>query len=1056
MRKRKPVLLNGEALMVDGKVLEFDAVNQEELDGKIDAPQTAAVGEVLTVEEVGEDGKPKKWKTQAVQTEPPDWNENDPTKPGYVKNRTHYVLPTTPIGSLEFTATATGTIAYTMTEDESAIFSYFQSLGDKGEVLKVIVGGKEGLLAVAFDRGHFGFSGVFTGGVQWSAGNVLSLVVQNDFITFNQGDTYTVSFEDTTKPYYSKLDFNYIPDNVYHSENAPVKFGAGENSTVQGELTTATGYNAHAEGSYSKASGPEAHAEGINTKASGVCSHAEGDNTEASGIGSHAEGVMTVANRLGMHSEGKYNLYDSAKYVDVVRLGNYRNWSNMYAASEYTFNANTGYYTLVNAEPKSEVVIGLYYAPSEQYVNGTIYQLRKPISLNSGNLYKTEEHFRTLGTNAQGKYVHVVGNGDSSALSNAYTLDWEGNAWFAGDVYVHSTSGTNKDDGSVRLATEDLLTSCVRLLIRQKKNNDGTITYSSNFPALFVYYEIFKGLPIDAGNSVECCLMPIESESLTVLNYTGMSIDQNSDGNIVLTIRFSSYVSGKQISAEIKDAISGFGTDNENRLSTVVTVTENAYLPSPATAQVGQIVKVKAVDADGKVIETETIPHPVLYVTISKTGNTNTSDKTLAEIKSAYDSGCSVFAVVDSFVLPLLGILDNMACFCATTPDRELHRVSVLITESGVSLAYGSFVEGNQGVENAGKILGIGNDGNVVPEDKPVQALAGGAAPTTTTAGVVGQEYYVIVNNAVTEMYVCTSALIGSYTWDKVEFGGAGMGITGAKVGQIAKITAVDSAGKPTAWEPVDIPNRLDVTVSMIHGDFMVSHKFAEIKAAYDAGRAVQLIDTGTLIKYSLMGFFPGSIEGVTYADFRFIDSGGDIWQAEINSNDKVEFFKGSPFVTLYGDVPQNTPKAITYSTSIGIGYADFIPYIEIPSTGDELKERLAIGPAYFYVMPNAYAPFALKNLVNPYTLTRLSYSAPEFGTEDNTYEASYLVTDSLGQQIKATCQVLLTESGLGDLVWNFEVRDSLIVKSSTEGSTKKFKITVDDSGTISATEITN
>lgn len=36
---------------------------------------------------------------------------------------------------------------------------------------------------------------------------------------------------------------------------------------------------------------------------------------------------------------------------------------------------------------------------------------------------------------------------------------------------------------------------------------------------------------------------------------------------------------------------------------------------------------------------------------------------------------------------------------------------------------------------------------------------------------------------------------------------GAGMDVTGAKVGQIAKITAVDSAGKPTGWEPVDMPN---------------------------------------------------------------------------------------------------------------------------------------------------------------------------------------------------------------------------------------------------------
>lgn len=33
------------------------------------------------------------------------------------------------------------------------------------------------------------------------------------------------------------------------------------------------------------------------------------------------------------------------------------------------------------------------------------------------------------------------------------------------------------------------------------------------------------------------------------------------------------------------------------------------------------------------------------------------------------------------------------------------------------------------------------------------------------------------------------------------------LGITGAQVGQIAKITAVDTDGKPTAWEPVDMPS---------------------------------------------------------------------------------------------------------------------------------------------------------------------------------------------------------------------------------------------------------
>lgn len=59
----------------------------------------------------------------------------------------------------------------------------------------------------------------------------------------------------------------------------------------------------------------------------------------------------------------------------------------------------------------------------------------------------------------QGKYnisdttsAHIVGNGtERNTRSNAHTLDWSGNAWFAGDIYTGSTSGTNKDDGSVKL-----------------------------------------------------------------------------------------------------------------------------------------------------------------------------------------------------------------------------------------------------------------------------------------------------------------------------------------------------------------------------------------------------------------------------------------------------------------------------------------------------------------------------------------------------------------------------------------------------------------------------
>ena len=60
---------------------------------------------------------------------------------------------------------------------------------------------------------------------------------------------------------------------------------------------------------------------------------------------------------------------------------------------------------------------------------------------------------RTIGT-IRGTYAHIVGNGTPSARSNAHTLDWSGNAWFAGDVYVGSTSGTHKDEGSKKLIKE--------------------------------------------------------------------------------------------------------------------------------------------------------------------------------------------------------------------------------------------------------------------------------------------------------------------------------------------------------------------------------------------------------------------------------------------------------------------------------------------------------------------------------------------------------------------------------------------------------------------------
>ena len=66
---------------------------------------------------------------------------------------------------------------------------------------------------------------------------------------------------------------------------------------------------------------------------------------------------------------------------------------------------------------------------------------------------------------------------------------------------------------------------------------------------------------------------------------------------------------------------------------------------------------------------------------------------------------------------------------------------------------------------------------------------------------------------------------------------------------------------------------------------------------------------------------------------------------------------------------------------------------------------------------------------------------------ESNTIDDVYLYT-SADMKVKRLSDELIPDNIL-------RVSDDLIVKSSTADSTKKFKITVDDSGTITATEVT-
>lgn len=196
---------------------------------------------------------------------------------------------------------------------------------------------------------------------------------------------------------YNKDDSEMVIDtsNLISKEN-PVFTGSmsvnrkegatiGEYSVAIGKTVEASGECSCAEGKNTTASGWSSHAEGEETKAKGQTSHAEGDNSIAEGISSHAEGSYAVASGITSHAEGE---------------GTKAYGKSSHAEGSFT-TASSNY----------------------QHVQGK---------------YNIEDK--------SNKYAHIVGNGKSGMeRSNAHTLDWKGNGWYAGKLSQEGTPTEDKD-----------------------------------------------------------------------------------------------------------------------------------------------------------------------------------------------------------------------------------------------------------------------------------------------------------------------------------------------------------------------------------------------------------------------------------------------------------------------------------------------------------------------------------------------------------------------------------------------------------------------------------
>ena len=212
------------------------------------------------------------------------------------------------------------------------------------------------------------------------------------------------------------------------------------NSVALGYQTSTNGYASLAEGYQTKTLGQAAHAEGQYTIALGQCAHAEGYGSQASsqtnyigarGYYSHSEGIRTCASGTAAHAEG-YGAPDS-------HIGAYGNYSHTegsccHASAENAHAEGSGCYaTGVNAHAEG---LENTAASANSHVEG-----RGNIVANLNN---SEIHIQGRYANENNLsgtyYAHVLGNGSSGSPSNAHTIDWSGNAWFAGDIKVGGTS----------------------------------------------------------------------------------------------------------------------------------------------------------------------------------------------------------------------------------------------------------------------------------------------------------------------------------------------------------------------------------------------------------------------------------------------------------------------------------------------------------------------------------------------------------------------------------------------------------------------------------------
>lgn len=222
--------------------------------------------------------------------------------------------------------------------------------------------------------------------------------------------------ENVTDLIISQLEVSYIDSKYFDHDMTIINSISMNRRGKSGAYSTALG-------SACVATGASSFANGLACEATGAYSTAVGKGSFATGEAALSTGLMTTAGRESFAS----GRYCEATGRGSLATGNSTKASGQYSMAEGQNTQATSTYT--HAEG-----LGSIAKASAAHAQGN-YTIAASAYQHAEGKYNVEDATNT--------YAHIVGNGTSAtARSNAHTLDWDGNAEFAGDVVAYGCSST--------------------------------------------------------------------------------------------------------------------------------------------------------------------------------------------------------------------------------------------------------------------------------------------------------------------------------------------------------------------------------------------------------------------------------------------------------------------------------------------------------------------------------------------------------------------------------------------------------------------------------------